>query len=141
MTEKKFAYKKKNGEKKNVDLVVLNEDDKYLQGIDLEKLDEEEKEKVRSLVSEYEMNCTNLVRVMALDYLENLETAKKEVVLEDGKEEYKDKDDDFFFGMNTVLEPIEEKVHEAVELVQKQDEEIKPFIQKAYRKYIKENIV
>jgi len=43
MKMKKFSYKKKDGEEREVNLFVLNESDTHMQGIDLSKLTEDEK--------------------------------------------------------------------------------------------------
>mgnify|MGYP006304192995 CR=1 FL=1 len=54
MTLNKFNYTKKNGEKKEYDLLVLKESETYLAGIDLNKLTEKEKEELFVIQQEYE---------------------------------------------------------------------------------------
>ena len=44
---KKFSYKKKDGEEREVNLFVLNESDTHMQGIDLSKLTEDEEKTVK----------------------------------------------------------------------------------------------
>ncbi len=54
MKLKEFEYVKKNLEKGNYTLMVLNENENHVSGIDLNKLNEEEREAVKIIQVEYE---------------------------------------------------------------------------------------
>jgi len=54
MTIKDFKYKRKDGEEKDYSLLVLNEDEKYLKGISLSNLKDEEVEEVKKIVEDFE---------------------------------------------------------------------------------------
>ena len=54
MKMKKFSYKKKDGEEREVNLFVLNESDTHMQGIDLSKLTEDEVKTVKYIQSIWE---------------------------------------------------------------------------------------
>jgi len=54
MKIKDFKYKKDAEEEKEYNLLVLEEDEKYMSGINLSYLTEEEQEKVKKIQEDYE---------------------------------------------------------------------------------------
>lgn len=54
MKIKDFAYQKKNGEVSDYSLMILNETDTHVAGIDFKKLSEEEGRQVKLIQEEYE---------------------------------------------------------------------------------------
>lgn len=49
-----FNYRKKDGEQRTVDLLLLQEDESHIAGIDFTKLSEDEKNKVVAIQQQYE---------------------------------------------------------------------------------------
>lgn len=58
----KFLYEKTNGEKNNYDLIVTNSTPEKFYGIDLNKLSEEEKNKVIEIQKDYELKIEQYVK-------------------------------------------------------------------------------
>ena len=54
MKIKEFRYKKKTGEEGDYNLLILNESLEYLSGIDMNKLSDEEKVKLKAVIEKYE---------------------------------------------------------------------------------------
>ncbi len=72
MKEKKFSYTKKNGEQGNYNVLVLNEGTDYLNGIDLNKLNEEEVKKVKEIQKEYEEKLKPYMKAFRKFIVENI---------------------------------------------------------------------
>jgi hypothetical protein len=110
MLVKNFKYqKKKDNEIKNYLVMILEEDEKHYEGLDLTKLEDKEIEDAKNLVVQFEMKDAKWRREAnnngqdIKNYIEENEDIQKEI------DEYK--------------------------------ENLKPYVKKAYRKYLKENIV
>jgi hypothetical protein len=54
MKIKEFNYKKKNGEQRKAEVVVLVDSENYLEGIDFTKLTQDERSEVVRIQAEYE---------------------------------------------------------------------------------------
>lgn len=62
MKRNKFLYEKAGGEKSEYDLLITNTTTDRLYGIDLNKLNEEEKEKVIKIQKEYEFKMEPFIK-------------------------------------------------------------------------------
>lgn len=110
MLVKNFKYqKKKDNEIKNYLVMILEEDDKYYEGLDLSKLGEEEIEEAKNLVVQFEMKDAKWRREA---------NSKKQ-------------------DIKTYVEEDEEIQKD----IDKYKEDLSPYIKKAYRKFLKENII
>jgi 2-oxo-4-hydroxy-4-carboxy--5-ureidoimidazoline (OHCU) decarboxylase len=54
MIVRNSKYKKKNGEIRNIEVYILKDDDNFIEGIDLNLLSQEEKNKFVSFINNYE---------------------------------------------------------------------------------------
>ena len=108
MKFKIFRYtKQKDGETKNYAILALEEDDQYLEGIDISKISKEEVLEMVKIVSEYERDIASM---------------QKEALVE--KKEFSE----------MISDPEYKEINE------KYKENMKPFIKKAYRKFLVSNI-
>jgi len=78
MNVKKFKYEKKNGEKGDYNLIVLNDGNEYISGIDLNKLSEEDQGKVKDIVEEFEGKLKPFMKAYRKFIVENIINEKKE---------------------------------------------------------------
>ena len=72
MKTKEFKYVKKNGEKGEYKLLILNESTDYLKGIDLNKLNENEKIKLTAIVEKYEEDLKPFMKAFRQFIVENI---------------------------------------------------------------------
>lgn len=72
MKTKKFNYKKKNGKEDNYDLIILNENSDYISGIDLNKLNDDEKIKVVAVVEKFEEELKPFMKAFRKFIVENI---------------------------------------------------------------------
>ncbi len=72
MKIKDFKYEKKNGEKGEYSVIVINDGNEYISGIDLNKLDNEEKEKVKEVVLEFEEKLKPYMKAYRKFIVENI---------------------------------------------------------------------
>lgn len=75
MKRNRFLYEKSGGEKVEYDLLITNSTSDRLYGIDLNKLNEEEKEKVIKIQKEYEFKMEPYIKTAFRQF-------KKESILE-----------------------------------------------------------
>ncbi len=62
MKRLKFIYEKTNGQQSNYDLIVTNSTTEKFYGIDLNKLNEEEKKEVIEIQKEYELKIEPYIK-------------------------------------------------------------------------------
>jgi len=74
MKIKEIKYRKKDGEEiKDYNLLVLKEDKEYIAGIDLNKLNEEETAKIKSIQEEYEEKLKPFMKAYRNFIVENIQ--------------------------------------------------------------------
>jgi len=73
-----FVYKKKNGEVNDYSLLILNETETHLGGIDFKKLSEEEVISVKAIQEEYEGKLKPFMKSYRSFIKENIQEDKKE---------------------------------------------------------------
>ena len=72
MKTQTFKYRKKNGEENEYELLVLNESTDYLKGIDLNKLNDDEKIKVKEIVKTFEEQLKPYMKAFRQFIVENI---------------------------------------------------------------------
>ena len=72
MKIREFKYEKKDGKTSEYELLILNESEKYLAGVDLKKLDAAEKEKVKAVVEEFEEKLKPFMKAYRKFIVENI---------------------------------------------------------------------
>lgn len=73
MKNKKFNYKKKNGEVNNYDVMIIADSPDYLAGIDFTKLTNEEVEEVSKIQEEYEAKLKPYMKAYRSFIKENIQ--------------------------------------------------------------------
>lgn len=76
MKIKDFNYKKKNGEVNDYSLLVLNETDTHISGVDFKKLNEEETIALKSIQEEYEKKLVPYMKSYRNFIKENIQEEK-----------------------------------------------------------------
>jgi division protein CdvB (Snf7/Vps24/ESCRT-III family) len=72
MRIKEFKYKKKSGEIDEYKLVTLNESTDYIVGIDMNKLDEEEKEHLEAIMEKFSEDIKPFMKAYRKFIVENI---------------------------------------------------------------------
>jgi hypothetical protein len=72
MNIKEFNYKKKNGEESEYKLAVLNASTDYIVGIDLNKLDEDEKVTLTALLEDFDEKLKPFMKAYRKFITENI---------------------------------------------------------------------